>query len=261
MNFLDKIAIITVAGISSRFNKDVSNDEMILKCLYYEDNPHDTLIYKMLEKVRYADKIVIVGGFKFDDLIDYINKYIPEHIKDKCDLIYNDHFDDLSSGYSLYLGIEESFNMSDDIGEILFVEGDLDVDVESFENVINSENSLLTINPEPIYSNKAVVLYQNENDDFIYAFNSDHGLLSIDEPFKAIFNSGQIWKFNDMEALKTANDNFKKYLIADTNLGIIQKYFDLIENKNIDVIGFNHWVNCNTRKDYKIIKRYWRNNL
>ena len=64
-----------------------------------------------------------------------------------------------------------------------------------------------------------------------------------------------------MEALKTANDNFKKYLIADTNLGIIQKYFDLIENKNIDVIGFNHWVNCNTRKDYKIIKRYWRNNL
>lgn len=259
--FLEKIAIITVAGISSRFNKDVPKDEMILKCLYYEDNPEDTLIYKMLEKVSYADKIVIVGGFKFDDLMDYIGEHIPEDIKDKCNLVYNNHFDDLSSGYSLYLGIEESFNMSDDIEEILFVEGDLDVDVESFENVINSENSVLTINPEPIYSNKAVVLYQNENDDFIYAFNSDHGLLSIDEPFKAIFNSGQIWKFNDMEILKTANDNFKEYLIADTNLGIIQKYFDLIENKNIDVIGFNHWVNCNTRKDYKIIKRYWRNNL
>ena len=256
-----KIAIITVAGISSRFNKDVSYDERVLKCLYYEENPQDTLIYRMLEKVSYADEIVIVGGFKFDDLMDYIGEYIPSDIKDKCNLVYNDHFDDLSSGYSLYLGIRESFNISDDISEILFVEGDLDVDMESFENVINSINSVLTTNPQPIYSNKAVVLYQNENDDFVYAFNSDHGLLSINEPFKAIFNSGQIWKFNDMYALKIANDHFKEYLITDTNLGIIQKYFDLIENDKIDVFAFNHWVNCNTRNDYKIIKEYWRNNL
>lgn len=262
MNFLDKIAIITVAGISSRFNKDVPNDEMILKCLYYEENPEDTLIYKMLEKLSYADKIVIVGGFKFDDLVDYVGEHIPMDIKDKCNLVYNIHFDDLSSGYSLYLGIKESFNLSEDIDEILFVEGDLDVDFESFEDVVKSKNSVLTINPEPIYSKKAVVLYQNENDDFIYAFNSDHGLLSIDEPFKAIFNSGQIWKFKDMELLKIANDNFKEYLIADTNLGIIQKYFDLLDDSSsVDVIGFNHWVNCNTRQDYKIIKKYWRNNL
>ena len=256
-----KIAIITVAGISSRFNKDIPEDEKILKCLYFKDNSEDTLIYRMLEKVSYADKIVIVGGFKFDDLIDYINEHIPTDIKDKCNLVYNDHFDDLSSGYSLYLGIEECFNLYDDIEEILFVEGDLDVDCESFEKVINSKSSVLTINPEPIYSNKAVVLYQNENDDFIYAFNSDHGLLAINEPFKAIFNSGQIWKFKDMESLKAANDNFKEYLIEDTNLAIIQKYFDLIENNNIDIIRFKHWVNCNTRKDYEIIKEYWRNNL
>ncbi|WP_407424368.1 DUF6564 domain-containing protein [Methanobrevibacter sp.] len=256
-----KIVIITVAGISSRFNKDVPNDEMVLKCLYYEENPEDTLIYRMLEKVKYADEIIVVGGFKFDDLIDYIGEHVPSDIRDKCNLVYNDHFDDLSSGYSLYLGIKESFNISEDISEILFVEGDLDVDGESFGKVINSKNSVLTTNPEPIYSNKAVVLYQNENDDFVYAFNSDHGLLSINEPFKAIFNSGQIWKFNDMGALKIANDNFKEYLIADTNLGIIQKYFDLIENDKIEVFGFNHWVNCNTRKDYKIIKEYWRNIL
>lgn len=258
MNFLDKIAIITVAGISSRFNKDVPNDEMVLKCLYYLENPKDTLIYKMLEKVSYADKIIIVGGFKFDELIDYVSKHIPTYIKDKCHLVYNDHFDDLSSGYSLYLGIKESFNLSRGIDEILFVEGDLDVDAESFRNVINSKNNVLTINSNPIYSNKAVVLYQNENDDYIYAFNSDHGLLTIDEPFKAIFNSGQIWKFKEMDLLKIANDNFKEYLIGDTNLGIIQKYFDLVENnEDIEVIGFNHWVNCNTRKDYKLIKNYW----
>ena len=258
MNLLDKIVIITVAGISSRFNEDILEDKKILKCLYYQNNPEDTLIYRMLEKVSYADKIVVVGGYKFDDLIDYISKYVPKDIKEKCDLVYNNHFDDLSSGYSLYLGIKKCFNLSDNIDEVLFVEGDLDVDEKSFKNVVNSTNSVLTFNREPIYSNKAVVVYQNENENFIYAFNSDHGLLSIDEPFNAIFNSGQIWKFKDMEKLKIANDNFKEYLITDTNLGIIQKYFDLIENNNVEVIGFNHWVNCNTRNDYEFIRKYWR---
>lgn len=253
-----KVVIITVAGISSRFNKDIPENEKILKCLYFEDNPENTLIYQMIQKSSYADKIVIVGGYKYDDLIDYISNYVPNELKDKISLVYNDHFDDLSSGYSLYLGIEFALNNFNEIDEILFVEGDLDIDVESFKKVINSQNDVLTINPEPIYSNKAVVLYQNKNDDYVYAFNSDHGLLSINEPFKAIFNSGQIWKFKDMDLLKMANDNFKENIIEDTNLGIIQKYFDSVEsNEKIDVIGFNHWVNCNTRKDYKLIKNYW----
>ena len=229
-----KITVITVAGISSRFNKDFHEDEKILKCLYYDENPKDTLIYRMIQKTS--------------------------DLKEKINLVYNDHFDDLSSGYSLYLGIREALTKFSDIEEILFVEGDLDVDMESFQKVIDSPNNVITINHEAIYSNKAVVLYQNGEDKYVYAFNSDHGLLSIDEPFKAIFNSGQIWKFNDMDILKIANDNFKEYLITDTNLGIIQKYFDMTDD-SIDVIPFNHWVNCNTREDYQIIKKYWRNNL
>ena len=252
-----KITVITVAGISSRFNKDFPEDEKILKCLYYDENPKDTLIYQMIQKTSYSDKIIVVGGYKYDDLKAYISDYIPDGLKEKIVLVYNDHFDDLSSGYSLYLGIHESLTKFDDIEEILFVEGDWDIDVESFKKVIESKNSVLTTTPEPIYSNKAVVLYKNGEDKYIYAFNSDHGLLSIDEPFKAIFNSGQIWKFTDMNILKIANDNFKQYLITDTNLGIIQKYFDLFEG-SVDIIAFNHWVNCNTRSDYQIIKKYWR---
>ena len=252
-----KIAIITVAGISSRFNKDISEEEKILKCLYFEESSKDTLIYHMLEKVEYADKIVIVGGYKFDDLKEYISNQIPQNLKDKIDLVYNDHFDDLSSGYSLYLGVKQALDNYSYISEILFVEGDLDLDRESFSNVVNSPKNVLTVNPEPIYSNKAVVLYQNENNDYKYLFNSDHGMLSLTEPFKAIFNSGQVWKFKDANQLKTANDYFKDNIIEDTNLGIIQKYFDLIDNEDIEIIGFIHWVNCNTRKDYKIIKDYW----
>lgn len=253
-----KIAIITVAGISSRFNKDVPEEDNILKCLYHEENPSDTLIYHMLEKVGYADRIVIVGGYKYDDLVDYINNIIPEDLQDKILTVYNEHFNDLSSGYSLYLGIKESLDNYNGIDEILFVEGDLDIDDESFIGVVESPNNVLTFNYEPIYSNKAVVLYQNGNGEYHYLFNSDHGLLSLDESFRAVFNSGQTWKFQDMELLKIANDNFHENLIEDTNLGIIQKYFDLVDNDAIEIVGLRHWVNCNTREDYKLINDYWR---
>lgn len=253
-----KIVIITVAGVSSRFNKDIPDDEKILKCLYYDENPQDTLIYQMLKKSNYADKIVIVGGYKYSDLENYIDEHVSLDLKDKINLVYNDHYSDLSSGYSLYLGIDCALNNFTDVDEILFVEGDLDIDDESFLKVIKSEKNALTFNHEPIYSNKAVVLYQNENDEYKYLFNSDHGLLKMTESFKAIFNSGQTWKFRDMELLKIANDNFYENIIEDTNLGIIQKYFDLLENSDdIEIIGLNRWVNCNTREDYKLIKNYW----
>lgn len=256
-----KIVIITVAGVSSRFNKDIPENEKILKCLYYDESPQDTLIYHMLRKSSYADRIVIVGGYKYSDLKSYIEKEIPKDLTEKITLVYNDHYSDLSSGYSLYLGIDCVLNNFKGIEEILFVEGDLDIDDDSFNKVVKSPKNVLTFNHEPIYSNKAVVLYQNGNDEYKYLFNSGHGLLSMTESFKAIFNSGQTWKFQDMETLKIANDNFKENLIEDTNLAIIQKYIGLVENSpDFDIIGLNHWVNCNTRKDYQLIKEYWRNN-
>ena len=64
-----------------------------------------------------------------------------------------------------------------------------------------------------------------------------------------------------MEILKIANNNFKENLIEDTNLAIIQKYFDLLDNEDdIELIGLKHWVNCNKREDYKLIDNYWRIN-
>lgn len=253
-----KVSIVTVAGISSRFNKDIPEEDKVLKCIFYDETPKDTLIYKMLEKLTSYEKIIIVGGYKFSDLKDYINRYVPLKFKEKIILVNNEHYNDLSSGYSLYLGIKEALDNFSNISEILFVEGDLDIDLESFNNVVNSSKNVLTFNHNPIYSNKAVVLYQNEKNEYHYLFNSNHGLLSINEPFKAILNSGQVWKFRDMKLLKISNENFKENLITDTNLGIIQKYFDLLnDNNSIELIGFNHWVNCNTREDYKLIKDYW----
>lgn len=253
-----KIAIITVAGVSSRFNKDILDEKKILKCIYYEDNPKDTLIYHLIKKVEYADVIVIVGGYKYSDLENYIYNYLPNNIIEKILMVNNSHFFDLSSGYSLYLGINKAISTISDIDEILFVEGDLDIDDESFLNVVNSNKNVLTFNYEPIYSNKTVVLYKNDKNRFCYAFNSQHGLLNINEAFECIFNSGQLWKFKDIDALKISNKFFKENSIEDNNLAIIQKYLDLLDDtESIEIIGLKHWVNCNTRDDYKIIKNYW----
>ena len=247
-----KVAIITVAGISSRFNDGVPEDEKQLKAIYTQGDEKNTLLHHLLSKCAYADKIIVVGGYKYDDLTQYISN-LEERIKDKVITVYNEHFSDLSSGYSLYMGLKEVFKY--DVEEVLFIEGDLDVDDESFNKVAKSNLNVLTYTNEPIYANKAVVLYKNDKEKYVYAFNSSHGLLTIDSPFSCILNSGQIWKFTDIVKLKNANEMFYEKAKDDTNLRIIQNYLDM--DVDVELIGFNRWTNCNTKNDYKTIVSYW----
>ncbi len=250
-----KCAIITVAGISSRFNKGIAEEDKVLKCLY--GGGKDTLLYHLVSKVRGLDKIVIVGGYKFDDLCSYVEKVLSPEFGNIV-TVFNEHFEDLSSGYSLYLGLKTAFSF--DPSEILFVEGDLDIDDGSFEKVVSSPRSVLTYTFEPIYADKAVVLYRDGGNNFRYAFNSAHGLLSIEEPFSCILNSGQTWKFTDMDALRSANDDFLKIDKADTNLAIIRRYLDMADNESVGLLPLKCWTNCNTRDDYEMILKRWRRN-
>ena len=247
-------AIITVAGISSRFNKDFG--QHYLKAIYFEENTLDTLIYKLLEKFNIVDKIVIVGGYKYDELKRYLRENICEELRKKIVTVYNEFFQTYSSGYSLYVGLSRVFE--DGAGTVIFVEGDLDVDAESVAKVIDSTKNVITYTSCPIYSDRSVAFYKNAVDKYRYIFSREHGLLMIDEPFKCIFNSGQIWKFTDMEKLKIANRRFYEEVRDDTNLGIIQRYFDIVPVDDVELIHISHWLNCNTRDDYKIAAQYWR---
>ncbi len=247
-----KIAIITVAGISSRFNDGIAENDKKLKAVFYEDKPQNTLIYHLLRKCDFADKIIVVGGYKIDSLKEYVDS-LEDEVKTRIEIVYNEHYKDLGSGYSLYLGLKEAFVHNPD--EVLFVEGDLDIDDESFAKVVDSKESVLTYTHEPIYANKAVVLYKDADDRYRYAFNSDHGLLTISSPFSCILNSGQTWKFTDMDKLKKATDDFFENSKADTNLRIIQNYLDM--GVEAELVALNRWTNCNTRADYKKILSYW----
>lgn len=74
-----KVLIVTVAGISSRFNRDTSRN--VLKCLYYEDSPTHSLLYQIVCKVLDFERVIIVGGYLYDELVMYAEKYLSKDRK------------------------------------------------------------------------------------------------------------------------------------------------------------------------------------
>ena len=95
--------IITVAGSATRFNKDL--DREVLKCIYYEESPKYALLYQLLDKARDLDEYIIVGGYLFNQLETFCNQELQE-FRHKIKLIYNEHFLDYGSGYSLLKAID-----------------------------------------------------------------------------------------------------------------------------------------------------------
>ena len=251
-----KVAIITIAGVSSRFNDGIEESLWRHKAIYSEGRMEDTLLYHLLLKCSFADKIIVVGGNRFDEVRSYCDG-LPSSLSSRISLVYNPHYADLASGYSLYVGLKELEAIRSSVSSVVFVEGDLDIDKESFDKVISSSSNVLTYSYEPIYANKAVVLYKDPDSRFRYAFNSSHGLLSIDSPFSVILNSGQMWKFTDISLLLGAASRFFSECPDETNLKIIQNYLDLCDPSSFELIGLSRWTNCNTREDYKKIKGYW----
>ena len=236
--------IITVAGKATRFNKDLSSPT--LKCLYYEGNYKNSLLYQIIEKAEVVDEIIIVGGYLFDDLVSFIETHsFPD--KHRIKIIYNEHYITKGSGWSLYLGIREVSHSSE---EIIFVEGDLYYSKEDFDKICQCENNVLTINREPILASKAVVVYINLKNEVKYLYDISHNFLEINEPFLAIFNSGQIWKFKNYNKLINILEGLDSHLLSGTNLVIIQKYFESIRYSEINFIDLFTWINCNTVNDY-----------
>ena len=252
-----RVAIVTVAGLSSRFNEGLPEHKRHLKCIYTSDAKEETLLNHLLQKLSYADRIIVVGGYRYDALKFYMEQVVCPRLRDKVLLVRNEHYSDLSSGYSLYLALERAFVLHSDIKDILFAEGDLEIDQDSLDCVINSKDNVATYSRDPIDAKKSVVLYQDTGKRLKYVFNRLHGAISIDEPFLRAFNSGQVWKFNRMDILKRANEIFIESYREETNLAIVREYFNAIPVSEVEILGFKRWINCNTRQDYEFIRKLW----
>lgn len=243
-----KYLIITVAGTATRFNRDTKEDT--LKCLYYVDEPQFALLPQLMKNCGEYDKYIIVGGYLYEKLQQFVADNLSEY-GDKVVLVYNEHFKDFGSGYSLYKGIEDITEP----GNVTFVEGDLFFMADTFKKVYDSPKSVITINREPIYSNKAVALYINADGKPRYLYDTNHQTLLVPEPFTAIFNSGQMWKFSSSEKLLKVVASLNERQLQGTNLEIVQAYFGDMSADDYDVVTFAEWFNCNTVADYDMVRK------
>ena len=243
-----KVLVITVAGTSTRFSKSIGKE--CLKCIYFTNSYKDALLYKTIYRDNTFDKYIIVGGYKFDELKIYTDKYLSP-LKDKIVLLENTHFQDYGSGYSLYIGIDYAIKCGFD--QLVFAEGDLWVDSESFLNISESDKDVITYNRESIDAHKSVVFYYDAENRVHYLYDTTHNFLQIKEPFISVYNSGQIWKFSDYNKAKNILEEMPVEDWYGTNLVFIQNYFGLMNKNDYQLAELKEWYNCNTVGDYNKI--------
>ncbi len=242
-----KVLLITVAGSSTRFSRSLGKDT--LKCVYYEKEFRQCLLYQLIYKSSF-DKYVIVGGYKFDELKSAIDKYFVD-IKEKIILVENIKFSEYGSGYSLYLGLKSAIET--DFDELVFAEGDLWFDNDSFEQVLDHSRNVITYNNDVIDSHKSVVFYFDQNNFPHYIYDTNHNHLQIKQPFLSIYNSGQVWKFVDRDRVIDSFDAISECEWQGTNLVYIQKYYGDMKIDSIALVNFKQWLNCNTVEDFRKI--------
>lgn len=251
-----KALILTVAGMSTRFSQSVGHERV--KCIYYETDIKTCILSRLLQSnQKYCDIAIIVGGFKFDEL----NQCIDREFAGKYNIITveNEHYFDYGSNYSLLLGLEKAFELGAD--EIVFSEGDLYVKPDAFTKIWCDDRDVITANLEPIDASKSVAFYYDTKGQIHYIFDSSHGTLEINEPFTTIRNSGQIWKFKNINMLKDICTNLtEEEKQQGTNLIIVQKYFGRKKRETYSVIDIKEWINCNTVDDFRRIPELGKQN-
>ncbi len=241
-----KILIVTAAGMSMRFSKSIGRT--CLKCLYYQDNIRESLLWFLLHQEEEFDQYIIVGGFMFDELCKAVQSDFYD-LNDKIILMNNEEYCRYGSGYSLYIGLKTAIKAGFD--ELIFLEGDLFFDQDSFQRIYDSPKSVITSSPEEILADKAVVFYFNKNHKIHYIYDTNHSMLEIREPFLGVFNSGQVWKFSRPDLVKSVFDSMDQKEWEGTNLVFVEKYFQSLNFNEYEIIRFSKWINCNTISDFQ----------
>ena len=239
--------VITSAGISSRFSRSLGREA--LKCLYSESGPQDTILHRQAATGSRLglDPIVVVGGYRFGELQEFCARHLAG--VRGLELVENPAFATTGTLYSLHLGLAALRGR--DLGAIVFAEGDLLCDADSFRAVVAGERSVVSACPEPITAERSVVLYFTLEGRVRYVYDPDHRQLVVSEPFRSIHNSAQVWKFHDLARLRTLGEGIGAERFDETNLGFIQEYFRSVPPDEIELVTFQDWFNCNTIADYR----------
>jgi len=242
--------IITLAGMSSRFSRSVGCE--CHKSFYRETVEDGCLLDWQLDLARRHDfkQIVLVGGYKYEDLERLVRN---NHADLPVKLVHNDHFADWGSCYSLCLGVEA---VNGDAGAVVFLEGDLLFDSQTFDELVALNDDAITATRSIVEARSSVAFFTTEDGRLKYVYDTRHESLKVDEPFTRIGNSGQVWQFSDVAKLKETVRGLSKDDWKGTNLVPIMKYYEGVDARTVRVCQFNAWFNCNTVADYRAMKKY-----
>ena len=175
--------ITTAAGQSTRFNQGCADP--VLKCLYHTEKTPECILYRLLRQAVEAgfDRLIVVGGYRYQDLQHAVEEYHNPFIK----LVYNPRWQDCGSMYSLYYGVLAAEGAT----ELLFCEGDIITDRDSFRQLASAQKDSFAIAREPIFADRSVAAYQGSDDRLHYLFDANHGALTFPPNVKAVFHSAQ----------------------------------------------------------------------
>lgn len=234
--------------MSSRFSQSVG--EPTLKAIYHEGDPSKTIINRLLASMADSfDVIFLVSGYKADEMHDYLVRHVESSLLEKIVEIRNPHFEDRGSGWSLYLALEQLVDRNVDY--VLFSEGDLVLDEQTLGRLCECEEDVITVSPDPVEASKSVALYLDLDQHPHYLYDTSHGALRVDEPFTAIYSSGQVWGFADVPKLLELTRSLSEEQHSGTNLVVVNGYFETCQAGALKVEKFSTWINCNTVHDYR----------
>ena len=234
--------ITTAAGQSTRFNQGCADP--VLKCLYHTEKTPECILFRLLRQAVEAgfDRLIVVGGYRYQDLQHAVEEYHNPSIK----LVYNPRWQDCGSMFSLYYGVLAAEGAT----ELLFCEGDIITDRDSFRQLASAQKDSFAIAQEPIFADRSVAAYQGSDDRLHYLFDANHGALTFPPNVKAVFHSAQAWKIDDGEAFIRMNAQLTETERRGTNLVLIERYFRRQPMEKLNPITLEHWINCNTREDF-----------
>lgn len=241
--------LITVAGQSTRFCRSSGQD--LPKCLYHENDIEESLLWRLLHQDVAFDRYIIVGGFRYEILKETLTRDFRD-MEDRIVLLNNSEYAKYGSGYSLYRGLAEALNTPCD--EIVFAEGDLFFDKESFAFVHACSGNVITYINRPILASESVAFYFGRDERIHYIYDTDHAALSIEGSFTSIYNSGQVWKFSDRQWLESIFTTLPAEAWEGTNLAFIEAYFNSLKPADYKLVELKKWVNCNTVDDFHKIR-------
>lgn len=250
----DKFLLITCAGQATRFKESGGNTH---KSIFSIDGDIcKSPLGIMCQYAKFVERIpVIVTGFMANEIDDALLE-LSSKLGIGMYSTYNEHYSDLGSNESLACGLQfimQNFDYSE--YDIMFAEGDLMVDFHTFREISNSLYSVITTNGNSIINmNKAVVVYQNVNGTYKWAYDPAHKSVSITDAVW-LAESGQIWKFKiDDICLFNILDGLIKSDRKDTNLNIVYKIFTFVKDGEdiVKIETFKQWFNVNTVNDYNL---------